>query len=270
VDDRSAAVPRRNDDLALGLALADVADSITLSRFRADDLQVQTKPDLTPVTEADHAVEQALRERLAAARPGEAVVGEEFGASPENSGRRWIIDPIDGTKGYLRGMPAWATLLALEEEGEIVVSVVSAPALQRRWWASRGGGAFVRDALADGPRRIRVSGVEALEDAQVSYGGLGEWRKIGRLETLLELTARCWRSRAFGDVWSYMLVAEGSVDIGGLDPSVRLWDLAAPLLIVEEAGGRFTDFHGVTRADGGSGVATNGLLHDATLAIVGW
>jgi histidinol-phosphatase len=167
-------------------------------------------------------------------------------------------------------MPAWATLLAREEEGEIVVSVVSAPALQRRWWASRGGGAFVRDALGDGPRRIQVSGIEALEDAQISYGGLGEWRKIGRLETLLELTARCWRSRAFGDVWSYMLVAEGSADIGGLDPSVRLWDLAAPLLIVEEAGGRFTDFHGVTRADGGSGVATNGLLHDATLAIVGW
>jgi histidinol-phosphatase len=151
-----------------------------------------------------------------------------------------------------------------------VVAVVSAPALTRRWWATRRGGAFVRDSLAEGPRRIRVSGVKMLEDAQVSYGGVGEWRKIGRLETLLKLTARCWRSRAFGDVWSYMLVAEGSADIGGLDPRVSLWDLAAPLLIVEEAGGRFTDFHGVNRADGGSGVATNGLLHDATLAIVGW
>jgi histidinol-phosphatase len=263
-------VTPREDDLALGLALADVADSITLSRFRADDLRVETKPDLTPVTEADRAVEQAVRERLAAARPGEAVVGEELGCSAERSERRWIIDPIDGTKGYVRGMPVWATLLALEEEGEIVVSVVSAPALQRRWWATRGGGAFARDALGDGPRRMRVSAVEALEDAQLSYGSLGEWTKIGRLQTLLELTARCWRSRAFGDVWSYMLVAEGVVDIGGVEPNVRLWDLAAPLLVVEEAGGRFTDLYGVRRADGGSGVATNGLLHDATLAIVGW
>jgi histidinol-phosphatase len=261
---------RREDDLALGLALADVADSITLSRFRAEDLRVETKPDLTPVTEADRAVEQALRERLAAARPADAVVGEEFGGAAEASGRRWIIDPIDGTKGYVRGMPVWATLLALEEEGEIVASVVSAPALQRRWWASRGYGAFVRDALAEAPRLLQVSSVRALEDAQISHGGLGEWTRIGRLQPLLELIARCWRSRAFGDVWSYMLVAEGVVDIGGVEPDVRLWDLAAALLIVEEAGGRFTDLHGVRRADGGSGVATNGLLHDATLAIVGW
>jgi histidinol-phosphatase len=263
-------VETRQDDLALALELADHADSITLSRFRAEDLRVDTKPDLTPVTEADRAVEQALRERLAVARPEEAVVGEEFGHPAEDSGRRWIIDPIDGTKGYVRGMPVWATLLALEEEGEIVVSVVSAPALQRRWWASRGDGAFVRDALGEGPRRLRVSSVKALEAAQVSYGGLAEWTKVGRLETVLELIARCWRSRAFGDVWSYMLVAEGVVDIGGVEPEVRVWDLAAPLLIVEEAGGRFTDLHGVARADGGSAVATNGLLHDATLAIVGW
>jgi histidinol-phosphatase len=259
-----------NDDLSLALALADVADAITLSRFRAEDLRVQTKPDLTPVTEADRAVERAVRERLAAARPGEAVVGEEFGGSANDSQRRWIIDPIDGTKGYVRGMPVWATLLALEQDGEIVVSVVSAPALARRWWASRGDGAFVRDGLGEGPRRIQVSAVNTLEDAQVSYGSLAEWAKIGRLEVLLELTARCWRSRAFGDAWSYMLVAEGVVDIGGVEPDVRVWDLAAPLLIVEEAGGRFTDLHGVRRADGGSAVATNGLLHDATLAIVGW
>jgi len=259
-----------NDDLSLGLELADVADSITLRHFRADDLRVETKPDLTPVTEADRAVERAIRERLARARPGDGVVGEEFGSSATSSERRWIIDPIDGTKGYVRGAPVWATLLALEQAGEIVVGVVSAPALQRRWWGTRRQGAFVDDALGDGPRRLQVSAVKALEDAQISYGGLSEWTKIGQLETLLELTARCWRTRAFGDVWSYMLVAEGVADIGGVEPDVRIWDLAASLLIVEEAGGRFTDLHGVRRADGGSAVATNGLLHDATLAIVGW
>ena len=257
------------DDLALALELVEVADAITMDRFRADDLRVDTKPDLTPVTEADKAVEQALRERLAALRPDDAVLGEEFGSSQENSRRRWIIDPIDGTKGYVRGLPAWATLLALEEEGEIVVGAVSAPALQRRWWAGRGEGAFVADALADGPRPLQVSAVQALEDAQVSYGGLAEWSKIGQLQKLLNLAARCWRTRAFGDAWSYMLVAEGAADIGGLEPRVTLWDLAAPLVIVEEAGGRFTDLHGARRPDGGSGLATNGLLHEATLEIVG-
>ena len=260
----------RQDDLALALTLAEMADSITLARFRADDLRVDTKPDLTPVTEADRAVERAIRERLAAVRPDDAVVGEEFGSSRDDYERRWIIDPIDGTKGYVRGIPVWATLLALEQAGEVVVAVASAPALHRRWWAARGAGAFVQDRLGDGPRPLRVSAVKALEDAQVSHGGVREWSKIGRLQNLLELTTRCWRARAFGDVWSYMLVAEGAADIGGLDPDVTVWDIAAPLLSVEEAGGRFTDLHGVRRADGGSGVATNGLLHDATLEIVGW
>jgi histidinol-phosphatase len=256
---------------------------MTLSRFRAEDLQVETKPDLTPVTEADRAVEQAVRERLAGLRPGDAVVGEEFGGegvrdetevgdaslAPGSPVRRWIIDPIDGTRGYVRGLPVWATLLALEEDGEVTVGVVSAPALHRRWWAARGEGAFVRDGLQSEERSIRASAVRTLDDAQLSYGSLAEWIKIGRLDALLELAARCWRTRAFGDVWSYMLVAEGAVDVGGVEPNVSLWDLAAPLVIVEEAGGRFTDLHGSRRADGGSGLATNGLLHDATLAIVG-
>jgi histidinol-phosphatase len=274
---------RRGEDLALALELADLADSMTLSRFRAEDLQVETKPDLTPVTEADRAVEQAVRERLAGLRPGDAVVGEEFGGegvrdetkvgdaslAPGSPVRRWIIDPIDGTRGYVRGLPVWATLLALEEDGEVTVGVVSAPALHRRWWAARGEGAFVRDGLQSEERSIRASAVRTLDDAQLSYGSLAEWIKIGRLDALLELAARCWRTRAFGDVWSYMLVAEGAVDVGGVEPNVSLWDLAAPLVIVEEAGGRFTDLHGSRRADGGSGLATNGLLHDATLAIVG-
>ncbi len=259
----------RDQDLALALELLDVADSITLGRFRAEDLRVDTKPDLTPVTEADRAVEEAIRERLAAARPHDAVVGEELGSSPEGSERRWIVDPIDGTKGYVRGVPVWATLLALEQQGEVVVGAVSAPALHRRWWAARGHGAFILDGLADAPRRLQVSAVRTLEDAQLSYGGLAEWNKLGQLEKLLDLARRCWRTRAFGDLWSYMLVAEGAADIGGLEHSVKLWDLAAPMVIVEEAGGRFTDLRGARRPDGGSGLATNGLLHDAALALVG-
>lgn len=259
----------RSEDLSLAFELADLADSITLERFRAEDLRVDTKPDLTPVTEADRAVERAIRERLAMARPDDAVVGEEMGASTQPGKRRWIIDPIDGTKGYVRGIPVWATLLALEESCEITLGVVSAPALHRRWWAERGAGAYLRDGLDQGPRRLRVSEVSELKDAQLCYGGLGEWTKIGRLDALIELAKRCWRTRAFGDVWAYMLVAEGAADIGGLDPQVRIWDLAAPLVIIEEAGGRFTDLHGVSGPDGGSGIATNGLLHEAALEIVG-
>ncbi len=260
----------RSDDLTLALELADLADSITLERFRAEDLQVETKPDLTPVTEADRAVEQAMRDRLASARPDDAIFGEEFGSSEAGAdGRRWIIDPIDGTKGYVRGMPVWATLLAQQVEDEITVGVVSAPALRRRWWAARGEGAFLDDGLSGEPRRIRVSAVAELADAQLSFAGFREWDESGRLDALVELARRCWRTRAFGDMWSYMLVAEGAVDIGGLDVGVMLWDLAAPMVIVEEAGGRLTDLEGVRRADGGSGIATNGLLHEAALEIVG-
>jgi len=263
-------VASHSDDLALALELADLADAITLGRFRAEDLAVETKPDATPVTEADRAVEEAVREQLAASRPNDAILGEEFGSSSEAGGaRRWIIDPIDGTKGYLRGIPVWATLLALQDADEITVGVVSAPALQRRWWAARGEGAFLRDGLADRPRALHVSAVGRLEDAHLSLAGLEDWETIGRLDAVLELSRRCWRTRGFGDMWSYMLVAEGAVDIGGLDPEVKLWDLAAPLVIVEEAGGRFTDLTGARRADGGSGIATNGLLHEAALAIVG-
>lgn len=258
----------RSDDLALALELADLADSITLGRFRAEDLAVETKPDMTPVTEADQAAEEAVRERLASARPGDAVVGEEFGGAGADSTRRWIIDPIDGTKGYVRGTPVWATLLALEEDGQLTVGVVSAPALHRRWWAARGTGAFVEDGLGDGPRQLRVSAVSELEDAHVSLSGIEEWDEIGRADAVLELSRRCWRTRGFGDMWSYMLVAEGVMDIGGVETGVKLWDLAAPLVIVEEAGGRLTDLGGQARADGGSGIATNGLLHAAALEIV--
>jgi histidinol-phosphatase len=251
------------DDLALALELADIADEITTDRFGAADLRVDTKPDTTPVTEADTAVERAVRERLAALRPGDAVVGEEYGGAETDADRRWIIDPIDGTKSYVRGIPVWATLIAAQERDEITLGVVSAPALGRRWWAARGQGAF-RDG-----QRIRVSSVSVLADAQLCLSGFEDWEAIGRLDALLELGRRCWRTRGFGDFWSYMLVAEGAADIGGLDPEVSLWDLAAPLVIVEEAGGRFTDLSGRRRADGGDAVATNGLVHDAALEIIG-
>ncbi|MGZ4176920.1 MAG: inositol monophosphatase family protein [Solirubrobacteraceae bacterium] len=262
-----------HDDLALALELADVADAITLGRFRAADLVVETKPDLTPVSEADRAVEQALRERLAVARPEDRIVGEEYGDSeepdtgPHPHRRRWIVDPIDGTKGYVRGMSVWATLLALEQDGEMAVGVASAPALGRRWWAARGAGAFTREAPGADPRRLRVSGVRELGDAQLCFGGFEEFRQTGRLDMLLALAEHCWRTRGYGDFWQYMLVAEGAAEIA-LDPAVSIWDVAAPMVIVQEAGGRFTDFAGVPTAGGGDGIGTNGLVHEAARRIM--
>ena len=261
-------MPPPSEDLELALSLADIADQITVARYRADDLAIETKPDLTPVTEADTAVEQAVRERLGQVRPGDAILGEEYGASTAASTRRWIIDPIDGTKNYVRGIPVWATLLALQDADEITVGVVSAPALGRRWWAARGLGAFVDDGLAGGRRRIHVSAVQNLGDAQLCFPGLDDWGESGGLDGLIELAGRCWRSRGFGDFWPYMLVAEGAADIT-CEPVVSLWDLAACQVIVEEAGGRFTDLAGTRTADGGDAIATNGRLHEAALTIVG-
>ncbi len=248
-----------NADLTLALELADLADGITRPAFRRRDLVVSTKPDMTPVTEADRGVEEALRARLAQVRPDDAVVGEEFGTSGPAGGRRWVIDPIDGTKNFVRGVPVWATLIALQDEGgKGLVGVASAPLLGRRWWAHRGGGAF-----ADGTA-IQVSSVARLADAHLSYSSIGGWPSPA---PLLGLAAQCWRTRAFGDFWSHMLVAEGAADIG-LDPVVSLWDLAALQVIVEEAGGRFTDLAGVARPDGGSAVSTNGLLHAEVLGLL--
>lgn len=245
-------------DLAFAFELADLADAITLDRYLADDLVVETKPDRSPVTEADRAVEQALRKRIGEERPGHGVVGEEFGAD-QPGGTRWILDPIDGTKNYLRGVPVWATLIGLERDGAVVAGVVSAPALHRRWWAARGEGSFVNG------RRIRVSRVTDLSDAVLSYASLGSWEQHGLGEQFLTLARACWRTRAFGDFWSHMLVAEGAADLA-VEPEVNLWDLAAPQVIVEEAGGRFTDLGGTPTPAGGSVVSTNGLLHDRVLA----
>lgn len=251
--------PSLESELALALDLAVAADTITQRRFRALDLQVETKPDLTPVSEADQAVEHEIRRMLRSARPGHAIVGEEYGVDgPETASHRWIIDPIDGTKGYVRGLPVWATLIALEIDGAMAVGVASAPALGHRWWAARSHGAF-----CDGSA-IRVSGVRDLSDAHLSYGSERAFDDIGIGERFRALAARCWRTRGFGDFWSHMLVAEGRVDVG-FDPEVSLWDLAALQVIVEEAGGRFTDFSGEARADGGSAISSNGLLHDKVL-----
>ena len=258
-----------SEDLALAIELADLADSITLARFRAADLVVETKPDLTPVTEADTAVERAVRARLAELRPGDAVVGEEYGdTGGSDGGRRWIIDPIDGTKNYVRGIPVWGTLLALHEGDQATIGVVSAPALNRRWWASAGAGAFAADGLSEAPRRLHVSAVRALDDAQLCVSGFDGWEEQGRIEALLDLARQCWRTRGFGDFWTYMMIAEGVAEIG-CEPIVSLWDLAAPQVIVEQAGGTFTDLAGVRTAAGGDALATNGLLHEQALALVG-
>jgi histidinol-phosphatase len=257
-------------DLTLALGMADAADAITLARFRAADLRVSRKPDRTPVTDADTATEDALRAVLGRRRPSDLVLGEERGGS-EATGRGWIIDPIDGTKNYSRGVPVWATLIALADAGRPVVGVVSAPALGRRWWASAGGGAHAchtGDQGEGGARRISVSGVSELADASLSTTELSTWDERGQLGAYLELASRCWVVRAFGDFWQHMLVAEGAIDIG-IDGEANAWDLAAVQLIVTEAGGRFTDLEGRDRYDGGSGLSSNGRLHDTTLAILG-
>ncbi len=251
-------------DLELALALADAADAITMARFGAMDLRVDQKPDLTPVTDADQAVEATVREVLAAERPGDSILGEEEGGTPVFSGRQWVIDPIDGTKNFVRGVPLWASLIALLEDGVPTVGVVSAPALNRRWWAGTGLGAHSTfDASA--PRRLSVSAVADLSSASLSFSDLTtEWEPATR-ERFLDLIDGVWRMRAYGDFYSYCLVAEGAVDIA-VEPEVKLWDLAPLDVLVREAGGEFTDLSGNAGPHGGSAVATNGLLHSEVLA----
>ena len=248
------------DDLALALTLADAADAISRERFHARDLDVSLKADHTHVTDADRRVEAAIRSLLSAARPADAFYGEESGRS-EAASREWIVDPIDGTANFLRGVPVWATLIALVVDGVPVVGVVSAPALHRRWWASAGGGAF----SLEGP--LHVSTVTSLADASLSYNGLQYWMEAGRIEQLLALAGQVWRTRAYGDFWSYMLVAEGAVDISG-EFDLQPYDMAALYPIVTEAGGRFSGIDGGDGIWQGSALATNGLLHDEVMAVV--
>ncbi|GAB2758358.1 histidinol-phosphatase [Salinifilum aidingensis] len=249
-------------DLDLALELADRADRITLERFRSRDLTVDSKPDRTPVTDADLAVEDAVRGVLAEQRPADGVVGEERGGEI-GAGRAWILDPIDGTKNFLRGVPAWASLLALLEDGIPRVAVISAPAFGRRWWAGAGAGAWA-NSPAGGAERLGVSAVGELSDAYLSTTNLAEWDNHRTRAAYLRLLDACWESRAFGDFWHHCLVAEGVLDIAA-EPVVNTWDVAAVRLLVEEAGGRFTDLDGLARIDGGNALSTNGLLHDAAL-----
>ncbi|GGS73111.1 histidinol-phosphatase [Nonomuraea spiralis] len=257
-----AIVQGYNDDLRLAHVMADAADDLTMRRFKAVDLKVETKPDLTPVSDADRTVEEAIRGTLRRARPRDAVVGEEFGKTGWGA-RSWIIDPIDGTKNYVRGVPVWATLIALMEYGKVVVGLVSAPALGRRWWAAADGGAWTGRNLTKATR-MNVSSVTRLEDASFSYSSFGGWDKLGKLDNFLDLGRACWRTRAYGDFWSHMMVAEGSVDVSA-EPELSPWDMAALTVIVEEAGGVWTDLAGVRGLEGGSLVCTNGALHDDVL-----
>ena len=250
------------EDLEVARNLADAADVITVARFGATDLRVESKPDLTPVSDADRAVEASLRERIALLRPGDAICGEEYGTEG-NGPRRWVIDPIDGTKNYVRGVPVWATLIALLDGDDPVVGVVAAPAMGRRWWAARGAGAWM-SALGAAPRAISVSAVSRLEDASLAYSSLSGWTTVGRRTAFLDLADRVWRTRGYGDFWSYMLLAEGAVDLA-TEPELSLWDMAALYPIVTEAGGRFTGLDGADGVLGADAAASNGVLHDALL-----
>lgn len=250
------------DDLRLAHVLADQADHQSMERFHAEDLVVEEKADFTLVSDADRAVEEQIRGQLATSRSRDSVLGEEGGTSGASS-RQWIIDPIDGTHNYVRGVPVWATLIALVEDGEVVVGLVSAPALKRRWWAAQDLGAFAGTSLMRS-RGLKVSSVSEVENSFLSYSSLQGWLAAGRGRSFLDFQSRCWRTRGFGDFWSYMMVAEGSVDIAA-EPELQLYDMAALVPIIREAGGRFTSLEGKEGPWGGSAVATNGLLHEAAL-----
>jgi histidinol-phosphatase len=261
----------------LALELANAADALTTSRFQATDLQIRRKPDRTPVTDADTAVEDAIRAILGEKRPQDTILGEERGSTPavnNNSSapsRHWVIDPIDGTKNFLRGVPVWATLLALVIDGNPTVGVISAPLLNRRWWASAGAGAWVQDTSPtpqpNNPRHMQVSQITELADSYLSTTHLGSWTEHHSREAYLALVDACWENRAYGDFWQHCLVAEGVIDIAA-EPIVNPWDVAAVQIIVTEAGGKFSDLQGQARFDGGSALSSNGILHEAALTLL--
>ncbi|WP_460521226.1 inositol monophosphatase family protein [Humibacter antri] len=271
--DRLSLVPDLDDDLQLALRLADAADAVSGARFRANDLHVTTKPDRTHVTDADQAVERTIRALIETEREGDEILGEEYGSAggdPRTAHRLWIIDPIDGTHSYERGLPMWGTLIALVVDGEPVLGVASSPALGgsdgvgKRWWASVGGGAWVSES-GRRPARLQVSGIHALADATISFQSIRQWDATGHLDQLIALSRNVWRDRAYGDVWAYTLLAEGLIEAVaefGLHP----YDIAALIPIVREAGGRITAADGGSALWDGSAVATNGALHDELLA----
>jgi histidinol-phosphatase len=260
-------VPSRSlaDELAVALELADLADELVRASFRPEGFVFENKYDGTPVTVIDRAVEEAIRQRMAVLRPDHLVLGEEAGlggAAEEDRRPRWIVDPIDGTRKFVRGIPIFATLLALQIDGEVVLGVASAPMMQgggRRWWAAKGLGAF-----ADG-RPIHVSKVSQLADAHVLHGGLEHWVEHQRAHQILDIAEHAWGMTGYGDFWVHLLVAEGAAD-AAIEAQAAIWDVAALKIIVEEAGGRFTDFNGQNTPAGGNGLSTNGLLHTELLA----
>lgn len=255
------------EDLRLAHVLADQVDALTMDRFGAQDLQVESKPDLTPVTDADRAAEDLIRSQLSHVRSRDAVVGEERGSS-DHSARRWIIDPIDGTKNFVRGVPVWATLIALVEDDRVVMGLASAPALKRRWWAAADQGAWTGTSLMRA-KKISVSKVDSIEDASLSYSSLDGWLHHDRGGQFLQLQSSFWRTRAYGDFWSYMLVAEGAVD-AACEPELNVWDMAACCAIVTEAGGSFTSLTGEDGPWGDNACASNGLIHKEILTQLDW
>ncbi|HZI96461.1 MAG TPA: histidinol-phosphatase [Actinomycetales bacterium] len=251
-----------DDDLRLAHVVADSVDGLTMSRFKAQDLVVETKPDLTPVSDADRNAEELVRSQLRRTRPRDAVIGEEF-ESTGHGPRQWVVDPIDGTKNFVRGVPVWATLIALVDAGQPVLGVVSAPALGRRWWAAVGSGAWTGRALSSA-QRIHTSSVTNLSDASLAYSSLAGWERHGLFDEFVDLTRAVWRTRGYGDFWSHVLVAEGAVDVA-CEPELAVHDMAALVPIVTEAGGRFTSLDGEEGPFGGNALSTNGHLHDEVL-----
>ncbi|MFT4214115.1 MAG: inositol monophosphatase family protein [Microbacterium sp.] len=252
-------------DLALALRLADAAEAASMARFDAADLDVQVKADSTHVTEADLAAERAIRGILAAERPDDGIFGEEYGTTGEST-RQWIIDPIDGTANYLKGIPMWTTLIALTIDGVPRVGVASQPAIGRRWWAASGLGAWT-NTPAGAPRRLRVSAVDAVAQASVSFQSIAQWDGAGRADDLLRLSRAVWRDRGYGDAWPYALLAEGRLELVA-EFGVKEYDIAALVPIVHEAGGRFTDIDGADSLSSRSSLATNGVLHDRFLTLL--
>lgn len=249
--------------LALAHAACDEADAVARSAFRRD-LEITTKPDRTFVTQADTAIERAIRARILAAYPDHGLVGEEYGTEAGDAATRWYIDPIDGTHNFIRGVPLFGTLLAAERDGELQAAVLSAPALHERWWARRGGGAWARSADDTEPRRIHVSRVAALADAQILYGSGHDIEASDRAPGFHDLLGDVWRERGFGDFWGYALLAEGAAE-AMVEVDLSTWDAAAPMVLVEEAGGRATDLDGRRAIDSRTFLVSNGLLHDEVL-----
>lgn len=252
-----------SSDLELALRLADAADAQSLPRFDSADLEISTKADSSHVTDADLATERAIREMLSTERPGDGIFGEEFGTQGDTH-RQWIVDPIDGTANFLRGVPLWGTMIALAVDGVPQVGVVSMPALGRRWWASAGAGAWT--ATETEPRRLHVSSVASLDEASVSFQSIAQWAGAGRLPQLLRLSERVWRDRAYGDVFPYMLLAEGRIEMVA-EFDVKEYDIAAAVPIVREAGGTMTSFEGEETISARSTLASNGILHAELLEL---